>query len=120
MWAMSGSIAGPGMPVFDFDGNAVGVISNQAASAGVGQGAPPTRPFILPLKSVQAQLKMAAERGAKAVEEAAEKKADEAEDEGEGEKPADEKPADEKPADEKPADDKPADDKPADEPKKTE
>jgi S1-C subfamily serine protease len=117
MWSMSGTIAGPGMPVFNFAGEAIGVISNQEASAGVGAGGQQSRPFILPLKTIKAQLKMAEDRAAKAIEKAAEEKELEKEGEGEGESEGDTE-GDEKPED-KPEDkpeEKPAD-KPADEPK---
>jgi S1-C subfamily serine protease len=106
MWSIYGNIAGGvGMPVYDLDGDAVGLVSFQQGSEGVGGRGEQMRPFVLPLKTLKAQLKMAEERAAEALEEAA----DAAE---EGDKPAEEKPAEEKPVDDKPADDKPADDKP--------
>jgi len=101
MWAFSGATGGPGLPAYDLTGKPVGIMVTQEGSQGVGGERAGNMWVIIPLKSIQAQLKQADERAAKALEEAADKK----EEAGEGEeKPADEKPADEQPADEQPDD----------------
>ncbi|MEN8149350.1 MAG: serine protease, partial [Planctomycetota bacterium] len=87
MWAISGNLGGPGMPIYGLDGEVVGVISMQTGSEGVAGRQAEPRPFVLPLKTLKAQLKMAEERATKALEKAAEEAEDAAEDaaeEGDG------------------------------------
>jgi hypothetical protein len=102
MWAIAGTVGGLGMPAYDEDGKVVGMLASQEGSEGVGEGGG-SRPFLLPMKSVERVLKMAEERASKALtaaKEAAEEEAGEEKEQGaeeDGDSEEDDKEPEEKP-----------------------
>lgn len=72
MWAASGELPSPALPVFTMNGVIAGIVSLQEASAGVGGAGGRRRPFIVPVADVLKSLEMAAERATEALAAAAE------------------------------------------------